>query len=348
MIGPYLIKNPLLYGYLRCIDLVCKVLRVFGKARPCPDIPDNILVIQWAHMGDAIIATSILPLLRKAYPRAKIGMLINSCSVPILQKHPLVDKLHVFDHPKIVRKKKVLNYLKTPFFLWRILQEIRKQKYDLSIDVYCFYPNSQIITWLAQIPKRLGYISGGGGPLLTHRCCWSGEQKHMSLYHVDLLKLLHIHIKKQPFFKSSLQPVPKEVFSALQKKWCLPEKYIIFHPCSGNSKKDCSIDTWTYVIHNFCLSNETIVVTGDSRAKQKIHNYLLGISPNKIINLVGETSFEEFHALVLNAFLVICSDTMVGHLAGVYDIPSVVVFLKKEGASYWKPASSNVRVVFDR
>ena len=39
-------------------------------------------------------------------------------------------------------------------------------EYEIAIDTYHFIQNSIPLLWLARIPIRIGYTSGGFGPLL--------------------------------------------------------------------------------------------------------------------------------------------------------------------------------------
>ena len=234
--GPYLAKNPYLYLYLKCIDFLFFILKIFKKAPLKHSPPENILVIQLAHKGDVIIATSVLPLIKEKYPKAKIGMLMGSWSKEIIHNHTLVDFVHIFDHPKLNRshcsfiKKLILSIRQ----LSQLIKDLKKHHYDISIDLSCYYPNSHFLTWRSNIPQRIGYQSGGGSPLLTDSLKWTYQRKHMSLYHLDLLKCLDISSNAADYLKSHLPPPSTELFEKLKIQYQLKEPFLIFHPYSGN------------------------------------------------------------------------------------------------------------------
>lgn len=336
----YLVKNPCLYLYLLVVDTWFFFLKSFKKSRVQQTIPEKILVIQWAHKGDVIIGTSVLPLLKQSYPQAKFGMLIGSWAQDILDRHPLLDHIHVFDHPKLNRNTgflvfKIYHAIKRFF---SAVQEIKRMQYDVAIDLYCYYPSSHFLTWSAKIPRRIGYRSGGGSPLLTDSLPWTYEKKHMSLYHLDLLKLLGICSKETLFLKSCLAPPIEGLLESLQKKWALDGSYVIFHPYSGNHLKDWQDRHWRDLIDLFHKSPYTIVFTGGSLHEQeRIENITYG--KQQCVNLAGKLSFQELQVIVKHASALICVDTMIGHLAAVYDVPSLVLFLGEANAAQWKPAS---------
>lgn len=338
--GSYLVKNPWLYLYLRTVDVICCVLKFFNKKPSTASAPKKILLINWAHKGDVIIATSMLPLLKKHYAHASIGMLVGSWSKDVIEGHPLIEKIHTFDHPKINRSKitrikKICNAI-GQFF--HIVQEIRQQHYDLAVDLYFYYPTSHLLTWCCKIPRRIGYRSGGGAPLLTDSLAWSDKLQHMSLYHLDLLKLLGITSGESQFLKSSLPPVAEGLFGALKARFQITEPYIIFHPYSGNPSKDWDEQTWSKLIDSFKDNPYIILFTGGSIEEREKINKIIHCK-KRCINLAHQTSFFELQLIVKHATALICVDTMIIHLAAAYHISSEVLWSTESDPILWSPAS---------
>lgn len=340
MIGPYLIKNPLLYVYLRCLDGFFVLLALFKKRKPIVKTPQKLLVVQWAHMGDVIIATSVLPLLKKAYPEAKIGMLIGSWSREIIHEHPMIDYIHIFDHPKINRSSQwlVIKLIRAFINGLKVIKELRSIEYDLSIDVYVYYPNSHFITWCSGVPQRLGYISGGGGKLLTHSLYWQDQKKHMSLYHLDLLRLLGIDSEQNFFLEGCLKPIPEKHFQKLKLLWNLPEQYVIFHPYSGDKNKNWPEDFWRKLLHAFNQAEYHVVFTGkgtvDKEGIDRISQKKQGST-----NLANELSLVDLQSLFFGANMLVCVDTMISHLAAAWKLQTLVCVWSDCDFVHWRPAS---------
>src|ERR1700757_1328965 len=87
--------------------------KLFHRDRPIraaagPEDPKRILVLNGAHIGDIVISTSILPILRSAYPNAQIGFVTGSWSQMVLKDHPDVYFIHCVDHWWINRNGKSL------------------------------------------------------------------------------------------------------------------------------------------------------------------------------------------------------------------------------------------------
>jgi heptosyltransferase-2 len=77
-------------------------------------------------IGDVLTSGILFSILRELYPNAKLHYLINSHTYPVVKHHPDIDEFH-FITPDIEKK----NHL---FF--KFVKAIRKEKYDIVIDVY--------------------------------------------------------------------------------------------------------------------------------------------------------------------------------------------------------------------
>ena len=93
----YAVQRPALRAALWVID---KLLRVIfaPKQAPVPTDPARILVCMQAHLGDAILATAVLPPLRRAFPGARLGFLVHPVSAELLAMQPGVERVHRVEH----------------------------------------------------------------------------------------------------------------------------------------------------------------------------------------------------------------------------------------------------------
>ena len=58
----------------------------------------NILVIQTAFIGDAILASSVLEKLHSSFPEAKISLLVKKGNESLYESHPFLDQVFLFDY----------------------------------------------------------------------------------------------------------------------------------------------------------------------------------------------------------------------------------------------------------
>ena len=96
--GIYTIRNPILNALFLVIDkLLWFVLDNKFNARFISR-PQKILLTNIAHLGDVVVATSVLPVLKSAFPDAEIGFLVGSWSQVVVHDHPMIKWVHSFDH----------------------------------------------------------------------------------------------------------------------------------------------------------------------------------------------------------------------------------------------------------
>lgn len=105
----------------------------------------KILVIQHKMIGDVLASTILFEALRKNYPGAELHYLINQHTVAVLENNPFIDKLHLFT-PEMQKSKRAF---------YSFLQEVRKEKYDVVIDVYSKL-NSALIAFFSGAKIRIG------------------------------------------------------------------------------------------------------------------------------------------------------------------------------------------------
>ncbi len=105
----------------------------------------NIFVHNMVNLGDVVASTSCLPILKKAYPDARITMMVRPKIADILQNHPCVDEVIEYDY----RGK---SDRLTMFTMAKI---VKAKNFDLSIALDRKL-RMAIITWLAGIKERIG------------------------------------------------------------------------------------------------------------------------------------------------------------------------------------------------
>ncbi len=154
-----------------------------------------VLLVQLDHLGDAVLSTTLLPPLRRRYPRASLEVLTSPWNEELFALAPEVDRVHVLAKSRFVRPRR---FGALAAMLWCGWQ-LRRRKIDLAIDVRGEFPIAVLI-WLSGARRRLGWNCGGGGFLLTDSPAYlAGRPEVESRW--ALLAALGIY------------PAPAEVFS---------------------------------------------------------------------------------------------------------------------------------------
>ena len=101
--GRYLVHNSLAYSGLVAIDSALSKL-VPASSLQLSVGPRRILVCNIAHIGDLLVATSVIPVLKARFPGAKLGFFAHPSAAPVLDNNPNVDWVHRVEHWKLNRR----------------------------------------------------------------------------------------------------------------------------------------------------------------------------------------------------------------------------------------------------
>lgn len=349
----YLVRNPALYAALRVADFLAGRLARRRRHRPLP-MPRRVLVAAGGHLGDAVIATTLLPLLRKALPEAQVGMLAPSWCAPVLAGHPGVARFHAVDHWFLDRSGDTLpaRWLRHRRTSARALAEIRAAGYDLAIDLYPYFPNAAALLWRAGIPARVGFASGGLGPLYTTALEWTDGGRHTAERHAQLLRAA---LDPGAAGAGSLAlaydmpPIPPaasdRVLRLLASHGAGPREYIVMHPGSGNAAKDWPIESWRQVAAAVAAGGTRIVLTGAGAREQQQARALAAGAPVPPIDLAGRLDWDEFRAVLAHARAVVTVDTVAAHLAAAAARPVIVIMSAAGNPAHWRPLGPTATVL---
>ncbi len=109
-------------------------------------------------IGDAVMATPALRAIRHGFPGARIVGILKPLVASALEGGPWFDDRILYDPRSSSPERRS----------WSVLRQLRREKLDLAI----LFPNSfrtAALSWLAGVPRRVGYDRGGRGILLTER-----------------------------------------------------------------------------------------------------------------------------------------------------------------------------------
>ena len=172
--------------------------------------PQRILVINGAHIGDVVIATSLLPVLKSAFPTAQIGFLTASWAHAVVRNHPDVAYTHRTDHWRMNRTTR--GFLQKRLQYWKTrrsaLKEIRALSYDLSLSLHPWRADFLPLAWQAKIPVRLAFRRGLFAPLATALADYPDERRLISQGECQAMLLRALGIAQEHLAKrrSSLAP----------------------------------------------------------------------------------------------------------------------------------------------
>ncbi len=104
----------------------------------------KILIILHGSIGDVTRALVLANVIRRGFPKAALSWSIEPPSLPLIQNHPAIDEVIVFDRRRWWKD------------LWPFLRRIRARRFDLVIDLQR-HLKSGFISRFSGAPNRLGF-----------------------------------------------------------------------------------------------------------------------------------------------------------------------------------------------
>ena len=151
--------------------------------------PRRILVVLHGSIGDVTRAIPLANLVRRGFPEASIAWSIEPTALPLIEHHPAVDEIIVFER---VHWRRSLG----PF-----LNRIRSQQFDLVLDLQR-HLKSGLVSWWSGAPDRVGFHRRD-----AKEFNWLFNNRHIPPASEPISKLAH-YLKFAEFL--AIEPYPIE------------------------------------------------------------------------------------------------------------------------------------------
>lgn len=271
---------------------------------------NKILLIKPRGIGDIVLSTIILDDLKKNIPSAEIHYLTETFAKDTLANNPLVSRVHTFEKSEFVLKVAV---------------RLRKEKYDLIIDLWS-NPRSAQITFLIHAKYRVGFAYRGRKYAYNIFGTSEKGEHHSAEHNLELLKAIGIKptSKRIHFYVSR----DYDNWAEEYMKNNLPDRKKIFGviPSGGWASKRCDASKWVEICKAIKKKYDDIVFLilwgpGDERDAEIIKNNL-----GDEAVLGHETNIGKLSALIKNCDLVIANDSGPMHISAALGIPTLGIF----------------------
>ncbi len=349
MRGKYCRRHHLVNFAMGCVDALLEIGLPLRARGGLVAAPRRLLISNMAHLGDLTVTTALLPALKSAFPNCRIGFLVGSWARPVLQGHPLVDDIHILDHwaanrAPLPRREKFAQYRRTRR---QALREVRAAGYDAALDLHWSFPNTLPFLWQARIPARIGYGSAGWGPLATHALPFDARPLPVTERHRALLRALPVEEGDLARAVPTLAPVRAADAAALEEALGAGglggDDYVVFHVGAGLALNAWPTAKWRALAERMAADGQRLVFTGaGERDKALIAEITEGL--RGCLSLCDRLNWGRFTAAIARARLLVCVDTVAGHIAAATGTPCAVLVTGRN-PYLWHPRAPGVRVL---
>jgi ADP-heptose:LPS heptosyltransferase len=314
----------------------------------------RIVVILPCCLGDVVLGTAVLPLLRRHFPDASLTWAVNSHSAGILEHHPALDDLLPTGEGAL------------PFAslrdIPRFASVLRAGKFDLAVSLVRS-PRMTAAVALSGIKHTAGLNSGWRGLAYRYRANLDPRQpEHEMRLYLRVLTAMGIDVPSDTLPPPPLRPEDAQVIfrddvqPLLRKFGGAP--YVVVHPGGGKNpganmpEKRYPIDRLLRLlklIHEAMGINCFVVVGGTQERELNLRFALLLRVQNtdnmRVANLTHMLTFTQLAALMAHARLYIGNDTGLTHYAAATGAPTVMLMGPTDPRRY-APQGKQARAVY--
>lgn len=283
-------------------------------------------------VGDAVMTLPAMAAIRETYPEAHIVVVANPLVAQLLENHPACDEIILFN--KQTEHAGILGML-------RFATTLRRHKFDCAV-LFQYAIEAALMSFLAGIPRRVGFTTDGRRFLLTHPVPFTEFEK--TIHQTDAF----LHIVNHYGIQASRKVQALELLDN-ERQWAkgqLPEgPVVVINPGAayGAAKR------WypeRFAAVGDLLAKEygmTAVLTGGP-GEIEIGQDIASAMQSPVLNFVGKTSVRQMMSLIDAASLMITNDSGPMHVAAAFTVPIVAVFGPTNHATT-SPFTDNYRIV---
>ncbi len=277
--------------------------------------PDKILLVVTRRIGDVLLATPLIRALHRAWPEAKIDVLVFEGTQGVLAGNPDIHKILSVKHRLPFRE-----HLQFLAGLWR--------RYDLALSAI---PGDRPTLYAIIAGRyRVGMIPEDSGQqwkkrLLSRWTPFDNRGTHTVLMNLRLAKLLGI----APCFEVVTAWKREDERRVLDALPFDPDTqpYAVLHAYPMYAYKMWKREAWAELAGWLDQKGMRIVLTGGGNPDESAYILsLLTILPKDAVNVSGKLNLGGVAYLLSRASAYVGPDTAVTHMAASAGIPTVALF----------------------
>lgn len=304
----------------------------------------KILVIQQKMIGDVLTSSILFEALRAEYPGAQLHYLIHKHTVPVVENNPFIDKFILFD-PEVNNK---------PTGLIPVLKKIKKEEYDIVIDVYAKIITA-FISAFSGAEKRISYYKKYTSAAYTHTFPARTKPKTNAGLAIEnrllLLKAISPRFPKELKPKIYLSSREKESAKAfLEKSGISEEKPLFMISIMGSSVEKTYPLDYMAAILNHIVSNHPgsqllfNYIPSQLQQANQLYEFCSKKTRENIFLRVYGKSLREFMAITSHCNAVIGNEGGAINMAKALDIPTFAIFSPWINMEAWHSYENNLNV----
>ena len=288
-----------------------------------PTAYQRILLIKPSSLGDVVMALPALSALHRSFPRARISWLIRPEFAPLLEGHPHLDEIILFDRKSLAGAWRSLKAFRD---LVSLVGELRSRRFDAVLDLQGLF-RSASLAWLSGGRQRFGpsrrelayffYTTA-----LPPRLEWI----HVVDYYLKLVGAMGATDRRVEFVLPEKPAAATAARNLLARHAIDPARYAVLIPGSAQVSKCWPAERFAALAGRLTSEHRLAVIATGSKSESAMVEQIRRLAKNPVANLASETSLPELVEVLRSAKLVVSNDTGPGHIAAALGRPLVMLF----------------------
>ncbi len=282
-----------------------------------PDKIKRILLIRLRRIGDVIMTTPAVSVLKKNFPDSKLSYVVEKPYADLITGNPLIKETFILPAHSHIKD----------FF--SVIKKIRMKKFDAVIDFHGG-PRSSLMTLLSGAGLKIGYKikyrhfiyhiklerSPQTGPI------------HSVENHVNLVKVLGIKSGAIPplYIPYSTEKENQRIEHIMSLHNLSGSQYISLHIGAGNRFRSWDIQNYIRLCDLFSQKSGVKVVLIGAHEDKNSADTIIKSTESSPLSLVGDLSLREVRDIISHSSLFVGPDSGPMHIAASTGTPIIALF----------------------
>ncbi|NOY58150.1 MAG: lipopolysaccharide heptosyltransferase II [Calditrichaeota bacterium] len=280
-----------------------------------PSNPQKILIIRASSIGDILLTTPLFRLLRRQFPLAETAIVIKKQFTDLVRTNPNINNVIVFDSTKGLKE------------LGRIRREIKKQHFDVIIDIH---KNFRSYYWRVFQKARIhSFKKYRIKRFLLVRFGWNFYKNIIPVYrrYIDSVKELGIQDDEQGLEFFPDKSVCESTMEILADQGFHPKNpTIALAPGAGFANKRWPGNYFATVVKKLIAEQNAKVLLLGGKDDATITQQIARECNGQVTDLAGKLDLMQTACTLAACQLIITNDTGLMHLANALKIKTVAIF----------------------
>ena len=284
---------------------------------------EKILLIKPSSLGDVVMALPALSALRRSFPQARISWLIRPEFAPLLEGHPHLDEVILFDRKFLAKAWYSPSAGRS---LLSLISTLGRGRFDAVLDLQSLF-RTGLLARLSGCRQRFGprwremahlFYTTSIPPRL--------EWVHVVDYYLKLVEAMGASDLRAEFLLPEKPVAAGAAHVLLAQHHIDVDRYAVVIPGSAQTSKCWPVERFAALVDRLASAQGLAVVATGGKSERAMIEKIRSLAKHPPPNLASQTPLPELVEVLRGAKLVVSNDTGPGHIAGALGRPLVMMF----------------------